>query len=118
MKNIITVTDAALDCIKKSVGEAEALGLRVDVKAEGCHGMAYALDFVKEADPTDILMCVNEVNIYIAAKAVIFVSGMEINYINTPTGGKITFANPNAKSHCSCGQSFCAYDDTGQSCKI
>jgi iron-sulfur cluster assembly protein len=110
MDNLLILTESALDFIKKSVAEEKCDGVRVDVVPGGCCGMTYKLDFVEEADPSDLLLEENGVKIYVASKAVMFVSGMTMDYVKTPMGGSVVFENPNAKSRCGCGKSFCPDD--------
>lgn len=108
MEDFITITDAALDFLKKSVAEEKCSGVRINVVSGGCQGMTYELSFVKDAaDPADLTLEKDGVFIYIAAKATIFVAGMTVDYQKTPMGGSIIFENPNAKNRCGCGKSFC-----------
>ena len=107
MNNIITLTNDALNFIKNSVtAEDGCLGVRVNIAVGGCQGMAYEMTFVNEVNPSDILIQKDDIKIYIASRAVIFVSGMQVDYVKNAMGGNIVFENPNAKSKCGCGKSF------------
>ncbi|MDR2158136.1 MAG: iron-sulfur cluster assembly accessory protein [Holosporaceae bacterium] len=114
-EKFINITDGALDFIRKAVAQENCLGIRVDVVPGGCQGTAYEISFVKEIDPSDLVMQEGGVDVYIASKAAIFVAGMNMDYVSGPMGGSIVFENPNAKSKCGCGKSFC-FDDSGNSC--
>jgi iron-sulfur cluster assembly accessory protein len=106
-EKLINVTDKALDFIKTSIAQEQCLGIRVNIVSGGCQGATYELNFVKEIDPSDLIIKEGGVDIYVASKAVIFVSGMTMDYVSGPMGGSIVFENPNAKSQCRCGKSFC-----------
>ncbi|MDR0968050.1 MAG: iron-sulfur cluster assembly accessory protein [Holosporaceae bacterium] len=106
MEKLIEITDNALDFMKKAIAEQNCLGIRVNVIPGGCRGMAYELNFVNEADQSDLLVEKDGVNLYVAADAVVFISGMTMDYVASPMGGSVIFSNPNATSCCGCGKSF------------
>lgn len=108
MEDFITITEAAMDFLKKSVSDEKATGVRINVIPGGCQGMTYELSFVKDApNSSDLLLEKDGISVYIAAKATIFVAGMIVDYQKTTIGGSIVFENPNAKNKCGCGKSFC-----------
>lgn len=115
MEQLISFTPNALEFIRQSVLVENSLGVRVDVVSGGCRGMTYAIDFVKEICPSDLVMEIDGVNIYIAPKAVMFISGMIVDYVRNAMGGQLVFQNPNASSCCGCGKSFCT-SDSGSPC--
>lgn len=108
---MITVTQNAIDYLSECIANENALGVRIYVASGGCKGMTYAIDFVKELNPADVVVDGYPVKLYVASKAVIFLSGMTMDYVKTPMGSSVVFENPNAKSKCGCGKSFCSYDD-------
>ncbi|MDR1561014.1 MAG: iron-sulfur cluster assembly accessory protein [Holosporaceae bacterium] len=108
MNNLIDFTQCAIDFMKKSVDVEKCDGIRIDVVSGGCCGMTYKLDFVKEINPSDLLIEKEGLKIYVAPRAAVFVSGMKMDYVSTPMGGNVVFENPNAKSTCGCGKSFCS----------
>jgi iron-sulfur cluster assembly protein len=114
MENFINVTDRAINFMKESVGKEDSLGIRINVGLGGCQGMSYELSFVKEIDPSDLVVQKDGVDIYVAPQAVPFISGINIDYVNNPMGGSLVFENPNAKSCCGCGKSFCTDDSDSQ----
>ncbi|MDR1983016.1 MAG: iron-sulfur cluster assembly accessory protein [Holosporaceae bacterium] len=114
-KKIINITANALDFIKKAVAHEKCLGVRINIVPGGCQGAVYELNFVKEIDPSDLLIQEDGVDIYIASQAVIFVSDMTMDYVTGPMGGSIVFENPNAKAKCGCGKSFC-FSESDTSC--
>ncbi|MDR2766430.1 MAG: iron-sulfur cluster assembly accessory protein [Holosporaceae bacterium] len=116
MDKLLILTENAKDFIKKSMDEEKCEGVRVDVVPGGCCGMTYKLDFVKEVDSSDLLLEEDGLKVYVAPKAVMFVSGMTMDYVKTPMGGNVVFENPNARSSCGCGKSFRPDDSFGGGC--
>ncbi|MDR1375267.1 MAG: iron-sulfur cluster assembly accessory protein [Holosporaceae bacterium] len=106
MEKLLTLTQNALDFMKKSLDENGSAGIRVDVVPGGCSGMTYQLDFVKCINPSDVLIEEGGVKIYVASRAVMLVSGMIVDYVKSPMGGNVVFENPNARTKCGCGKSF------------
>ncbi len=106
MQKIINFSENALNFLKQSIVEEKCLGMRIDVVSGGCSGMTYELNFVKEKKDEDLLVEENGVKIFVAPKAVMFISGMTLDYVKSPMGGSLVFQNPNAKTKCGCGKSF------------
>ncbi|MDR2723879.1 MAG: iron-sulfur cluster assembly accessory protein [Holosporaceae bacterium] len=114
MKKFIKITTKASNFMKKSIAEEGCFGVRIDVAPGGCQGLTYEFSFVKEINSSDLVLEEDGVTIYIAAHVVPFISGMTVDFISSPMGGNIVFENPNAKSRCGCGKSFCM--DTDATC--
>ncbi|MBQ3565119.1 MAG: iron-sulfur cluster assembly accessory protein [Alphaproteobacteria bacterium] len=106
MENLLNFTPAALDFLSKSLAEEKHEAVRVDVVSGGCRGMTYDVSFVDSYNGVDLQIEQNGLKIFIVPKAVMFVSGMTVDYKKTPMGGSLVFENPNAKSKCGCGKSF------------
>jgi len=81
--------------------------LRVKIVGGGCAGLEYKMDFERNP-PTakDILIETAGVRVLVDVKSALYVSGSEIDFQDKMIGGGFKFANPNAKSSCSCGESF------------
>lgn len=104
----ITFTDAAQRHIVSYLQQdATRRGLRLAVKKTGCSGYSYVIDYVQEALPTDItqilfddyMLCVDE-------KSLVFLKGMQIDYVKQGLNAKFVFNNPNQTGECGCGESF------------
>ncbi len=80
-------------------------GLRVGVKNGGCAGMAYTMDKVEEANPSDEVVSDKGVTVYVDPKAVLFLLGTEMDYEVTKLKSGFVFKNPNQTSACGCGES-------------
>lgn len=47
-----------------------------------------------------------DVRVVIDSKALMFVVGTEMDYVDNEIKAEFVFNNPNAKGHCGCGESF------------
>jgi iron-sulfur cluster assembly protein len=83
-------------------------GLRVGVKGGGCSGMSYTLGFDQAARESDLVLNVEDVNVFIDAKSMFYLMGMTLDYSDGLMGKGFTFNNPNATKTCGCGSSFAA----------
>lgn len=108
MENLINITPEALEYLKSAI--QDHAGVRIDIKPGGCSGMTYELNFVDEEKDSDLIFEKDGLTMYIASRAVIYIAGMTVSYVQNAMGGSIVFENPNAKSTCSCGKSFCIDD--------
>ncbi len=104
----IKLTEAAAAQIKALLAQRgkESLGVRVGVRNAGCSGLAYTLEYVDEADPFDELVEERGVTVLIDPKAIMFLLGTEMDYVEEKLKSGFTFTNPNEKGRCGCGESF------------
>ena len=104
----MSITQAAKNRLKEIVGRRneEGIAVRLSVKKRGCNGLTYTMDYIKEKNRMDEEVETDGVRVIVDAKAVMFVIGTTMDFINTPTRQEFTFSNPNAKSTCGCGESF------------
>jgi len=104
----IKLTEAAVAQIKALLAQRgkESLGVRVGVRNAGCSGLAYTLEYVDEADPFDELVEERGVTVLIDPKAIMFLLGTEMDYVEEKLKSGFTFTNPNEKGRCGCGESF------------
>jgi iron-sulfur cluster assembly accessory protein len=107
---MITVTPVAAEKIKgiKTAQQAsEDTGLRIRVVGGGCSGFQYRLGF-DAAQPGDQVFEQDGVKVVVDPKSFLYLSGTEIDYVDSLTGAGFTLKNPNAKGSCGCGSSFTA----------
>ncbi len=104
----ITLTDAAFDRVKTLLAERgkPSFGIRISIRTKGCSGLSYSLEYADDKDPLDEMMEVNGVTILIDPKAILFILGTEMDYVEEKMQSGFVFQNPNAKGHCGCGKSF------------
>jgi iron-sulfur cluster assembly accessory protein len=104
---MLTVTPKASEKIQdlmRDSGGAEAL--RVRVVSGGCSGLSYGLNFEKEALPDDHVIETNGIRVYVDPRSAMYLTGVEIDFVESLQGSGFKIANPNAKSSCGCGESF------------
>lgn len=80
--------------------------LRVKITGGGCNGLSYKIKFVDAPKRGDILVRSSGAMILVDSKSALYLRGTELDYSNNLVGGGFKFGNPNAKSSCSCGESF------------
>lgn len=102
---IVTLTDAAAARVREIIAAGEKPYLRVGVVNGGCAGMEYRLAYADAPQPFDELVEDRDVRILVAADAVLFLLGSEIDYEVTRLASKFVFRNPNQTDACGCGES-------------
>ena len=80
-------------------------GVRVGVTNGGCAGMSYTMDYAAEARPFEEVMEDKGVKIFIDPKAILFLIGTELDFVQEKLGSRFVFNNPNQTSACGCGES-------------
>jgi iron-sulfur cluster assembly protein len=103
----VTLTEAAAARVREIMDRSDKsfAGLRVGVKAAGCAGQSYTMDYALEANPHDEVVQDKGVTILIEPKAVLFLLGSEIDYETSDLSAKFVFRNPNETDACGCGES-------------
>jgi iron-sulfur cluster assembly protein len=104
----MTLTDAAADRVKNLMAKATkpVIGLRVGVKAQGCSGMSYFVEYAEEKKKFEEVIEDKGVTLFIDPAATMFLIGSEMDYKEDKLQSGFTFTNPNEKGRCGCGESF------------
>lgn len=108
LKQAMTVTDAAalrIQALLAKRGKPSA-GIRIGVRARGCSGLTYTLEYADEKGKLDEVVEDKGVTILIDPKATMFIIGTEMDYVEDKLQSGFTFRNPNEKGRCGCGESF------------
>lgn len=107
-KSLMSLTDAAAERVKHlmSTRTNPATGLRIGVRTGGCSGMAYSMDFTVEKEPLDEVVEAKGVTLFVDSKALMFLIGTEMDYVEDKLQSGFVFNNPNEKGRCGCGESF------------
>ncbi|HZH25887.1 MAG TPA: iron-sulfur cluster assembly accessory protein [Azospirillaceae bacterium] len=105
---VMTLTDAAAERVKALMSKADkpALGLRVGVKARGCSGMSYFVEYATEPKKFEEVVEDKGVKVFIDPAATMFLIGSEMDYVEDKMQSGFVFRNPNEKGRCGCGESF------------
>jgi iron-sulfur cluster assembly protein len=106
-EKLVQVTEAAGSKLNSLI-EREQKGdyLRVKITGGGCNGLSYKMKFVAEPKRGDILVRSSGAQILVDTKSALYLRGTHLDYSDKMVGGGFKFSNPNAKSSCSCGESF------------
>jgi iron-sulfur cluster assembly accessory protein len=106
----IKLSDSAAVKVKelltREAPEQAGLALRVAVQPGGCSGLRYALYFDDQIKETDQTAEFGDVRVVVDKMSAPYLSGAEIDYIDSLQQSGFTINNPNAQSTCACGDSF------------
>ncbi|HLD95519.1 MAG TPA: iron-sulfur cluster assembly accessory protein [Alphaproteobacteria bacterium] len=104
----LDITPKAQEQIKKLIQNRtdSCTGLRISLKTKGCSGLSYSLEFAKEAQAFDEIIDFQDFKVFIDPKALIFILGTQMDFIEETLQTGFTFKNPNEKGRCGCGKSF------------
>lgn len=106
-KDFVKITDKAQEEVKRLIlaeGKPE-IGLRLGVKGGGCSGLSYDLQFTP-TENGDTVIQHNDFEVFMDAKSMINLKGMQLDFQDGLQGKGFVFSNPNATSTCGCGESF------------
>ena len=97
---------ASVEVIKLVNAESNPdIGLRLGVKGGGCSGLSYDLQFTPQENG-DTIISHEGFNVFMDAKSMIYLKGMQLDFQDGLQGKGFVFVNPNATSTCGCGESF------------
>ncbi len=106
---MVTITERAatkiVTILEQQGKSASSHGLRVDIESGGCSGFSYKMDMA-EASPDDQMFESGQARVFVDSKAMLFLGGSTLDYIESLTGAGFTVRNPNATGTCGCGTSF------------
>jgi len=106
----IALSDKAAEKVKEIRAEEQIedrLSLRLKVQGGGCSGFTYDLYFDEE-QASDQMFNVKGVKLLCDQMSMMYLMGVEIDYVEGLHGAGFKFNNPNVKSTCGCGSSFSA----------
>lgn len=105
----IMLTEAAARHVNKTLEKrGRGIGLRLAVKAAGCSGMSYAVAIADDVGELDTQFESRGVRVLVDPKSLVYVMGVEIDFVRQGLNEGFKFRNPNAKGTCGCGESFAA----------
>jgi len=107
-KDLFTLTESAAARVQEILDSREkpAKGIRIGVKSRGCSGYTYTLEFADEKQERDEVVTSKDVTIFVDPKAILFIIGTVMDFVDEKVQSGFVFRNPNEKGRCGCGESF------------
>ncbi len=107
-KTPVTITENAIERVKYLLDKRgkESVGIRVGVKSGGCSGFSYFVEYADEIRPFEEVISQAGVNLLIDPKAMMYLIGTEMDFVEEKFKSGFVFKNPNEKGKCGCGESF------------
>lgn len=104
----ITITKNAIDRIKFLLIQRQkpSVGIRILIETKGCSGMKYKIEYADEINKFDDIIQEDGVSVLIDPKAMLYILGSEMDYVEEELSSGFVFNNPNEKGKCGCGESF------------
>ena len=104
----ITLTPAAEQRIADLMARAPegAIGVKLSTPRRGCSGLAYSVDYVTEENRFDEKIETPGGTFYVDGGSILYLIGSVMDWVEDDFAAGFTFANPNAKGACGCGESF------------
>lgn len=103
----ITISENAAKQIQKQLEKrSNAIGLRLGVKASGCSGFAYVLDYAEQQDADETVFEQHGVKVLVREGDLDKLAGIVLDYTKEGFNEAFKFNNPNVKGMCGCGESF------------
>jgi iron-sulfur cluster assembly accessory protein len=113
--SIINMTPAAADKVRELLAQENdpSLGLRIFVAGGGCSGLQYGMT-LDEQQEGDTIIAQEGFNVLVDEMSIGYITGSEVDYVDSLMGAGFTVNNPNAVSSCGCGHSFRTADGGGE----
>ena len=106
-ETLVKLTEKAGQKVNALVArERQGQFLRIAITGGGCNGLSYKLGYAAAAKRGDILVRTGGAQVLVDSRTALYLKGTVVDYSDRMIGGGFKFTNPNAKSSCSCGESF------------
>jgi len=103
----LELSTAAVCRLAETAKKQGCAGVRVSVRAAGCSGLEYVMDYADGPEDNDYVKTFEDFSIYIDAPSYKqALTGLRLDYQEDALSSGFVFANPNKKGECGCGASF------------
>jgi iron-sulfur cluster assembly accessory protein len=111
---LLTMTPTAAGKVRDLLTQENdpSLALRIFVAGGGCSGLQYGMTLDEEQEG-DTVIALEGVKVLVDEMSLGYISGSEVDYVDSLMGAGFTVNNPNAVSSCGCGHSFKTADGGG-----
>ena len=99
-------TESAARRISELLEGKDATAVRVGIKARGCNGLSYTMNYATEKAKLEEEVEAHGVRVLVEARAVMHIVGTTMDYVEDDLTSEFVFHNPNAEAACGCGESF------------
>lgn len=105
---MVKMTEGAVTKVSEILNsqDPKPAGLRISVVGGGCSGFSYQMNFDQAPGMLDKTYNFNGLKVFVDQASLLYLDGVEIDYLETLEGAGFKFSNPNVKSTCGCGSSF------------
>src|SRR5205807_4741188 len=105
--SILSITPSASEKVRELLKQENdpSLGLRIFVAGGGCSGLQYGMTLDEEQEG-DTTISMGDFNLLVDDMSLAYITGSEVDYVDSLMGAGFTVNNPNAVSSCGCGHSF------------
>jgi len=114
--SLISMTATATDKVHELLKQENdpSLALRIFVAGGGCSGLQYGMTLDEEQEG-DTIISQGDFKVLVDEMSLGYITGSEVDYVDSLMGAGFTVNNPQAVSSCGCGHSFKTADGGGDS---
>jgi iron-sulfur cluster assembly protein len=104
----VSITDRAAAQVAMLLANraTPSVGIKVGIRTRGCSGLSYTIEYADAIGKFDEVIEDKGVRVLIDPKAVMFLIGTEMDFVEEKFKSGFVFNNPNSKGECGCGESF------------
>jgi iron-sulfur cluster assembly accessory protein len=105
---MVQLTEKAVEKVREILTsqEPQPAGLRIAVVGGGCSGFSYSMAFENQPNMLDKTYKYGDLKVFIDQASLLYLDGVNVDYVESLEGSGFKFENPNVKSTCGCGSSF------------
>ena len=105
---MVQLTEKAVEKVREILTsqEPQPAGVRIAVVGGGCSGFSYSMAFENQPNMLDKTYKYGDLKVFIDQASLLYLDGVNVDYVESLEGSGFKFENPNVKSTCGCGSSF------------